>query len=602
MPGARHDRLDLTAAYEADRQAVVRIRVELGAVLFLVFVAVACLLEHVNHVERTRVILQFFATEVLACLFAVGVLRLSPLRSRPIVVATTLMCGLAAQMNAYNLVVGGLAERLAMAQVCMLTTLALLIPWGWRAQTVLSSTTVGTFVLALPHLTIPDGVAFPVLGLAVGAIVSIAGAAFHERSRRDTFVQTVLLREEAETAAALTAVGQLLSAHLDAPDMLERVNRFAVETLGCTSSETYAWDDARRTYRMIATVGLAPDVATELKQLEFGVESTPLVARFQDGEIVELADTRHQSLVPPEIMAYFGVTSSMYAPILRGDAVIAVLGYAWNGRRGPFSTRERRLALGIAHATAIAMQNARLIRDLQAASRLKSEFVATMSHELRTPLNVIMGYSDLLADGDAGPLLPAQRELLDATRRSAVELLALVNATLDLNRLDAGHDPVEVAQVSLPEVFAEVAAELAALRSRDVQVRWQPGPAGRRVATDRVKLKTVLKNLVGNALKFTDVGTVEVGATVSPGSFTVTVRDTGIGIPADQLPVIFDMFRQVDGSSTRKHGGVGLGLHIVKRLVDTLGGTVTVESAPGAGAVFTVVLPELRSALQATGT
>jgi signal transduction histidine kinase len=476
------------------------------------------------------------------------------MRSRPVVVGVALMSALALQMQAYNLVVEGLAERLAMSQVCLLTTLALVMPWGWRAQALLSVITVAGFAVVLPSLTTPEGGGFPALGLAAGAIVSVVGAVFHERLRRDTFVQNVLLREEAETSAALIAVGQLLSTHLDVPDMLERVNRFAVDTLGCFSSGSYVWDDDRQAYRMMSTVGLSPALEKEAKQLEFREETTPILTRLRTGEVVELPDARDQALVPPALLAYFGITSSIYAPIVRGETLVAVLGYAWNDRRGPFTPRELRLALGIAQATAIAMQNARLIRDLQSASQLKSDFVATMSHELRTPINIIVGYSDLLASEDPGPLTADQQENLGATRRSAIELLGLVTATLDLNRLDSGADPVEVNQVALGELFEELASEVAALRPAEVALRWNPGPASRRVFTDRLKLKTVLKNL------------------------------------------------QVDGSYTRRHGGVGLGLHIVKRLVDALGGTVSVESALGRGATFTVVLPELGNALQPTGT
>jgi len=602
MPSAREDRLDLTAAYEVERQEVVPARAQLGAVLVLVFVGLGWVIESLNASDQSGVLLPFLVTGTLACGLAVLALRRFSARSRPVVVAVALMSWLVLQMNAYDFLVGGLAAPLAMSQVCVLTALALLIPWGWRAQALLSATSLGAFAFVLPHLATGGGIALPALGLGVGALVSVVGAAFHEGFRRDAFMQTALLREEAETSAALMAVGEFLSTEIEEPDLLKRVNRFAVDTLGCSSSESYVWDAERGTYRVIATIGLTADVASQLQQLEFKDETTPLVAQLRNGEVVEVADPRQQTLVPPTVMAYVGVTSSMYAPIVRGETLVAVIGYAWEGKRGPFSPRERRLARGIAHAAAIAMENARLIRDLQAASRLKSEFVATMSHELRTPINIIVGYSDLLASEEPGPLTPEQHEFLDATRRSAVELLGLVSATLDLNRLDAGHDPIEAAHVALREVFDEVAAEVAALRAPTVALRWNPGPAGRRVSTDRGKLKTVLKNLVGNALKFTDDGTVEIAAVVAPGSFTVTVRDTGIGIPTDQIPVIFEMFRQGDASATRRHGGVGLGLHIVKRLVDTLGGTIAVESRRGRGSTFTVVLPELGTTLEATGT
>ena len=233
---------------------------------------------------------------------------------------------------------------------------------------------------------------------------------------------------------------------------------------------------------------------------------------------------------------------------------------------------------------------AALADEVNAASAIKGEFVGAVSHELRSPLNVILGYLEMALDGELGPLTEHLESALRQTQAQSMALLEMITALLDLNRFEAGRVPLERAPVVVGELLTEVADQIPQTWRRPTVALRVVAPADLPVVdTDRGKLKTVLRNLVHNALKFTTHGEVCVGAAVNDrGEVLLTVEDTGCGIPDEALGYVFDMFRQVPGSGG---GGVGLGLHIVRRLVDAVGGTVDVRSRVGVGTCFTVTLP-----------
>ncbi len=227
-------------------------------------------------------------------------------------------------------------------------------------------------------------------------------------------------------------------------------------------------------------------------------------------------------------------------------------------------------------------------------NRLKAEFVATVSHELRTPLQAIMGYIEALLDGAMGALQSSQKTALDRIRENGLYLLGLILSILDLNRLEAGSAPVRWEEIDVPGLLGEVGRMTGHVpRAGDVVLEFYAAPGIPMIVSDRDKLKIILRNLVGNAIKFTEKGLIMVRADFDPETQRVefSVRDTGTGIDEDDMPFIFDMFWQKDKSHTQPMAGIGLGLHIVRRLVNDLMGEIDAESKKGEGSFFRVRVP-----------
>jgi CheY-like chemotaxis protein len=232
--------------------------------------------------------------------------------------------------------------------------------------------------------------------------------------------------------------------------------------------------------------------------------------------------------------------------------------------------------------------------ELERASRYKSEFLANMSHELRTPLNSSLILAKLLIDNRDGNLSAEQVKYAQSIYSAGNDLLALINDILDLSKIEAGKIELNVGTVYVDQLIGHLRQRFAPLvADKDVElvVSAEPGcPAT--IETDLQRVEQVLTNLLSNAVKFTDRGSIRLYAACSgPQHLAFTVQDTGIGIPADKHQVIFEAFRQADGTTSRKFGGTGLGLSICRELADLLGGDIRLRSAPGAGSTFTVILP-----------
>ncbi|HEY9899163.1 MAG TPA: ATP-binding protein [Pantanalinema sp.] len=291
----------------------------------------------------------------------------------------------------------------------------------------------------------------------------------------------------------------------------------------------------------------------------------------------------------------------------------------------PFAAEDEEIFVSLARQGGIAVENARLYRalretnenlealveartaelaqknvELAEANRLKSEFLAKMSHELRTPLNSIIGFSDMLLKQFYGGVNDQQRDGLERVLRNGKHLLDLINDVLDIAKIESARMPVRLEPFTPREVLMHAVTAVEPLaRKKGLRLHAELDGAPAEALSDVTKVRQIVLNLLTNAIKFSESGEVHLTARSTGDHWSVTVRDTGIGLAAHEIPKVFEEFYQVDSSTTRKVGGTGLGLPICFKTARLLGGTVSVESAPGVGSTFTVSLPVRTAPLEA---
>jgi len=402
-----------------------------------------------------------------------------------------------------------------------------------------------------------------------------------------------VLQEEAHVASALARVGQEMISSIELPALLERLGHVTTDVLQADVSYTLLRRDEEDAYLPVAAYGETPERWETLRAMRVpGSILAPLIEQIERDGLMLYEEDALVPLVPRELLSAYDLRSILGVGVRRGPDLVGIhcAGIRRAGAR--FGPTEQRIARGVAQLASLALENARLVGQLEQANRLKSDFLATMSHELRTPLNVIIGYNELLLDEVFGTLSPEQAASLDRVGTSARELLELINATLDISRLETGRAALNLQEINTIALLHEIEAETRALREKPgVESVWTIAAQLPPIYSDAVKLKVLLKNLVANAFKFTDRGSVTIAADAADGWLQLSVSDTGIGMSADTLGVIFEPFRQGDSSTTRRHGGVGLGLYIVTRLLNLLGGRIDVQSRPDHGSTFHVWVP-----------
>ncbi len=569
--------------YRAERNDLVltRLRWCLGLGLFGIVVWIVELIVGPSAVRALRIdALVAYATVCVG----VSVLTTVPaLRQHVVRLALAYVVVLTLGLTAYlNRLPGGPEIAPAVLAIILLGT-TLLLPWGLGPQVVVAGVTLAGYLHIYFGLPEPRNMS-AVPAMLLGSAVAMVGAYLVDAYRARLFEQTW----QQEQLVALT---RELVGHADLGSVMTRVVERGRQLLAVDAAVLAQRDRERRMHR-VEVAAPADERMAWLLGLEVPDE-LPFVASVLERDALRMPeDDPHSAVVP--LLRERGVHRVLYVVMRYGAEVLGILAFVRKDDV-PFTASEQLLARGLADQAALALHNAQLVTDLRRASRLKSEFVSTMSHELRTPLNVILGFSEMGRDPQVDTL-----ECLSRIELAGRELLALIEGTLEIGRLEAGRDQLELAPVALPAWWRALGESCARIPCNPgVVLEWAQEAPPVTLVSDARKLTIVLRNLVGNALKFTERGSVQVALIAEGDALVLRVADTGIGICPEDRAVIFDMFRQGDGSDSRRYGGTGLGLYIVHRFVEQLGGTVAVDSTPGAGSVFTVRLPRDVSAVAA---
>ncbi len=414
--------------------------------------------------------------------------------------------------------------------------------------------------------------------------------------------RTAELSRSVQELTALGEVSQTLSASLHLETVLATIVARTSQLAAADGCTIYEYDEIAEEFRLLRmSDDFAADFVDAVRQRPIpkgeGIMGEA-AARRAPVQIPDLTVGGYQSPVR-DLLAAAGYRALLAIPLIREDHVLGAL--VINRKvAGAFGDEVVKLLQTFANQSALAIQNARLFREIEDKSRQlevathhKSEFLANMSHELRTPLNAVIGFSEVLLDRMFGEINDKQEEYLNDILSSGRHLLSLINDILDLSKIEAGRMELELTDFDLPQALdnaltlvRERAARRGIALSASVDDRLGE------LRGDERKVKQVLLNLLSNAIKFTpEGGRVEVRAEPVDGHVEIAVSDTGIGIAPGDQEAVFEEFRQVGTDYAMKREGTGLGLTLCRKFVELHGGTIWVKSAVGQGSTFTFTLP-----------
>jgi signal transduction histidine kinase len=411
--------------------------------------------------------------------------------------------------------------------------------------------------------------------------------------------RTEELGRSVQELKALGDVTQAVNSTLDLETVLATIVAKAVQLSGTDAGAIYVFDEAQQQFRLSATYGMDEALIAAIREQRIGAGERLMQQAVSVRGPLQVPDLPQEPSSPAlELILRAGYRSLLVVPLLSRDTIVGTL-VVRRRDTGTFAAGKIDLLQTFAAQSVLAIQNARLFHEiedksqqLEIVSKHKSQFLANMSHELRTPLNAILGYTELILDNIYGDMPDKMRAVLERVQSNGKHLLGLINDVLDLSKIEAGQLTLSLTDYSLRDIVHAVIVAVESLATeKDLALNVEVAPDLPIGRGDERRLTQVLLNLVGNAIKFTDRGSVSIKASAADGTFTVAVRDTGPGISADHQVKIFEEFAQADTSSTRKKGGTGLGLSISKRIIELHHGRVWVESVLGEGATFSFMVP-----------
>ncbi|MCU0480059.1 MAG: GAF domain-containing protein [Anaerolineae bacterium] len=428
-------------------------------------------------------------------------------------------------------------------------------------------------------------------------------------TRQAYLAEGVARQENALRAKNLESVARVSTATtnlLVLDELLEQVANLTKDEFGLYHAHIYLLNENEDALVVAAGAGeVGKLMKASRHQIRLSREHSLVVQAYKTGKAVIVNDVQaEENFLPNPLLP--DTRAEIAVPFVIGNRVLGVFDLQ-AAEVGRFTDEDVKIKSILADQIAIAIQNAQFFETLDEQARrereiadklrdvdrLKSQFLANMSHELRTPLNSIIGYSEVLLDGVDGELTPDAEEDVEAIHNSGKHLLSLINEILDLAKIEAGEMRLDRKPIDLVTSVKEIVQTAQVLvKNKSVVLEMVEETAIPTVLGDQIRLRQIIWNLVSNAVKFTESGSVRIHLNKQDdNTVVVMVKDTGVGISAEKLGVVFERFSQVDGSSTRRAGGTGLGLTITKQLVEMHNGEIFVESELGKGSTFWFTLP-----------